>query len=150
MLASILINLNSIISEAAFFVGKGAIDQLVQLLDAEWFELKNACARNERTVYIKKRVVSGRSDQPEISAFDVGEKNILLRFVEVMDLVDEQDRLLTRRAEAICRGSDNPPHFGDVAFHAAQPHELRVRHVRNYMRERGFSGARRTGKNYGR
>src|SRR5438094_4439908 len=94
--------------------------------------------------------VRGHSDRRALSAFDGGGKDILWRFVEVMDLVDEQDRLLTRRAEAICCSSDDPPHFGDVAFHAAQPHELGVRHVRNYMRERGFSGAGRTGKNYGR
>src|SRR6266568_4836532 len=146
MLAGILIDLNLVISEAAFLVGKRAIDQFLQLLDAKRFELKNLGARNERTVYIKEWVVSGRSDQPEISAFDVGEENILLRFVEVMDLVDEQDRLLTRCAKPICRSSDDASHFGDIAFHAAQPHELRVRHVRNYVRERGFSGAGRTGK----
>src|SRR6267154_1761999 len=99
MLAGILIDLNVVISEAAFLVGERAIDQLTQLLDAERFELKNLGTRNERTIYIKKRVVSGRSDQPEISA-----------------------------------------------FHAAQPHELRMRHVRNYVRERGFSGAGRTRK----
>src|SRR6266853_163899 len=146
MLAGILIDLNVVISEAAFLVGERAIDQFTQLLDAERFELKNLGTRNERTIYIKKRVVSGRSDQPEISAFDVGEENILLRFVEVMDLVDEQDRLLTRCAKPIRRSSDDAPHFGDIAFHAAEPHELRMRHVRNYVRERGFSGAGRTRK----
>src|SRR5438477_13009523 len=134
MLAGILIDLNVGISEAAFLVGEHAIDQLTQLLDTERFELKNLGTRNERTIYIKKRVVSGRSDQPEISAFDVVEENILLRFVEVMDLVDEQDRLLTRRAEAICCTSDDPPHFGAVASHSVQPHELGVRHFRTYTR----------------
>src|SRR5437762_981780 len=146
MLAGILVNFNFIISKAAFLVAERAIDQLLQLLDAERFELKNLGARNERTVYIKERVVSSRSNQPEISAFDVGEENILLRFVEVMDLVDEQDRLLTRCAKAICGSSDDAPHFGDIAFHSAQSHELRVRHVRNYVRERCFSGAGRTRK----
>src|SRR6266404_6202549 len=144
MLAGILVDLNVVISETALFIRERAVDQLLQLPDLKRFELKNLGARNERTVYIKERIVSGRSDQPEISAFDIGEENILLRFVEVMDLVDEQDRLLTGCAKPICRSSDDAPHFGDIALHAAQPHELRVRHVRNYVRERGFSGAGRT------
>jgi len=57
---------------------------------------------------------------------------------------------LTRGAEAISRRRDHATHFGHVAFYAAQSHELCVRHLRNDVRERGFSGARRTGKNYGR
>src|SRR5207248_11650720 len=107
MLAGILVDLNVVISEAAFLVGERPIDQFLQLLDAKRFELKNLGARNERTVYGKERAVSSRSTQPEISAFGVGEENILLRLAEVMDLVDEQDRLLTRCANSICGTSDD-------------------------------------------
>src|SRR6266404_5917131 len=109
MLAGILVDLNVVISETALFIRERAVDQLLQLPDLKRFELKNLGARNERTVYIKERIVSGRSDQPEISAFDIGEENILLRFVKVVDLVDEQDRLLTRCAKPIRRSGDAAP-----------------------------------------
>jgi len=60
------------------------------------------------------------------SSFDIGQKDVLLRFIEMMDLVDEQDRLLSGCAEAIGRGSNYAAHFGHVAFHAADSNEFGV------------------------
>src|SRR5438034_2837049 len=67
----------------------------------------------------------------------------------MMNLVDKQNGFLPGSAHAIHSSSDDATHFGNVAFHAAQTHELRVRPVGNYVRERGFSCAGRTRKNYG-
>ena len=68
----------------------------------------------------------------------------------MMDFIDEQDRFLPGSAQTIGRRSDDAPHLGHVAFNAAQPHEFCVCHLGNDVRERGFSGARGTGKNYRR
>src|SRR5438132_8632457 len=107
MPARVLVDLHVVISEAALFVGQRAIDQLFELLDAERFELKHLRARDERAIYIKERIVRSRADEAEISGFDVGQKNGLLRFVEMMDLIDKQNRLLSRSAESIrCRSDE--------------------------------------------
>src|SRR6266478_777119 len=150
MPARVLVDLDVVISEAAFFVGQRAIDQVFELLDAERFELKNLRTRDKRAVYIKEWIVRGRADEAEISGFDVGQKNVLLRFVEMMDLINEQDRLLSRSAKAICRCSDDATHFCDVAFHAADSNEFRMGHLRNNPRKRGLSAAGRPGENHRR
>src|SRR6266566_2086565 len=128
MPARVLVDLHVVISEAALFVGQCAIDQWFELLYAERFELKHLRTRDKRAVYIKKWIVRGRADEAESSGFDVGQKNGLLRFVEMMDLINKQDRLLSRSAEAIRRRSDDATHFGDVAFHAADSNEFRMGH----------------------
>jgi len=68
----------------------------------------------------------------------------------MMDLVDEEDRFPAGGAETILGGGDYFPHFGDVALDAAKALEFRVRHVGDYMGERGFAGAGRAGQNHRR
>src|SRR2546421_4238158 len=129
MFSRVVVDLNFVISETTFFVLQRAIDQSLELINAERFELKNLRPGNERAVDVEKWIVSRRADQSQVSAFDVGKQNVLLRFVEVMDLVDEQNCFLTRSPDSIRRGGVRAPHFGDIAFHAAQAHELGVRYV---------------------
>lgn len=90
----VLVDLNVVISKASLFVGQRAINQLFELLNVERLQPKNLRARDKGTGYIKERVVSSCADEPKISSLDVRQENVLLRFVEVVDLIDEQDRLL--------------------------------------------------------
>ena len=54
-------------------------------------------AGNERGVDVEVRVVSGRSDEPHRASLDVRQEDVLLCFVETMDLVDEENgRLVTQ------------------------------------------------------
>ena len=148
MTARILVHFDVVISKAALFIGQRAIDQLFELFDAERFESKNLRAGDQRAVHIKKRIVSGRANETEISGFYVGQQNVLLRFIKMMDLVDEQNRLLSGCPEAIRSRRDYAPHFGDVAFHAADSNEFRMRHLGNDARERCFPAAGRAGENH--
>src|SRR5438876_11013881 len=103
MPAPILVDLNHVIPKSTFFVGQCAIDQLFELFDAERLELKNLRTRDKRAVHIKERIVGRRADQTKISSFHIGQKNVLLRFVEMMNLVDKQDRFLSGSPETIRR-----------------------------------------------
>src|SRR6476646_8547566 len=141
MTACVFIDLHVVISKAMFLIGERAVDQLFELLNAERFKSKDLRARDERAVHIKERIVSGRANQAEASSFDIGQKNVLLRFVEMMDLIDEQDRLLSGGAEAIRRRSDDAAHLGNVALHAADSNEFRVRHLRNDPGQGGLTAA---------
>src|SRR6266481_7567943 len=119
MPARVFVHLRIVISKSALFVGQCSVDQSFELLNAERLEPKDLRARDERAVHIEKRIVGGRANQAEISSFDIGQENILLRFVEVVDLVDEQDRLLSRCAATIRRRGDYAAHLGNVTFDAA-------------------------------
>src|SRR6266550_5961909 len=145
----VLVDLNRVISKTTFLVAQSAIDQLFELLDTERFELKDLRTRDERAVYVKERVVSRRTDEAEISRFDVGQENVLLRFVEVMNLVDEQDRLLAGSAEAIGCGSDDAAHFGNVTLHATNSNKLCMGYFGNDPSQRRFSAAGRPEENHG-
>ena len=148
MTACFLVDLHVVISKPALFVSECAVDQLFKLLHAERFESKNLRARDERAVHVKEWVVCGRADQAEISSFDIRQKNILLRLAEMMDLVNEQDCPLPRRAETIRRSSDDAAHFGHITFHAADSNKFGVRHFRNHSGQRGLAASRRPGKNH--
>ena len=65
-----------------------------------------------------------------------------------MNLIDEQDRLLTRCAEPICARRKHAAHFSDVTFNAADPNKFCVRHLCDDLRQRGFAGAGRPVQNH--
>src|ERR1700720_4007093 len=115
MLASALVDFYFIGSKTAFLIRERPIDQLLKLLDPKRLELKNLRPRNQRAVDIKKRIVSGRADQPKIPSLDVRKEDVLLRLVEVMNLVDKEDRFSFRIPKTIRRSRQDATHFGDVA-----------------------------------
>src|SRR6267378_4065662 len=127
----VLVHLHVVISKSALFVDQCAIDQHFELLDCKRLKPKNLRSRHECAVYIKERIVGGRADEAKSPCLDVRQENVLLRLVEMMDLINEQDRLSPGRAQTIHGGSDDPAHLGDVAFHAADPGEFCVRYLRN-------------------
>src|SRR5213082_2184182 len=131
MTACVLVELHVVISKATLFVSQCAIDQLFELLNVERFESKNLGARNECAVYIKEQIVSRRTDQPQIATLNIRQKDVLLRLVEMVDLINKQDRPLPRCAEPIGGGSDDAAHFGHIAFDAADSNEFCVCHLCN-------------------
>ena len=124
---------------------QGASHQSDQVVRPQRLQAKNLRTRNERAVDVEERIVSRRADQSQISTFDIGQQNVLLRFVEMMDLVYENDCLLASIAQPVGRGGNDAAHFGDVAFHAAESDEFRLCHFRDDVRERRFPGAGWTG-----
>ena len=113
-------------AEAALFVGQGAVDQLFELLDLEGLELENLGAGDEGAVDVEEGVVGRGADQAQVSALDVGQEDVLLRFVEVVDLVDEQDRFPSGGSKTVRSGGDHFPHFGDGCSRRASPFEFRL------------------------
>src|SRR6266513_125518 len=101
MTPRVLVHLHVVISEAAIFVGERAVNQLFELFDAERFKSKDLGPRDERAVYVKERIVSGGAYQPNVSGLNVGQEYVLLRLVKMMDLVNEQNCLLSGCVAAI-------------------------------------------------
>ena len=65
----------------------------------------------------------------------------------MMNLIDEEDRLLARSAQPVGRRRHDFPHLGDIALDSAQADKFRLRHRRDDLREGGFARAGRAGKN---
>ena len=82
-----------------------------------------------------------RPDQPDDAALHVRQKNVLLRLIEPVNLIDEQDGGLPRILQAIGRQRQDPSHFRHVRFNAAQPFEFIPRAGGNDLSEGSFARA---------
>src|ERR1700757_453794 len=141
MPARVLIHLHTVISKSTLFVGQCASDQHFELLNAERLKSKNLRTRDKRAVYVKERVVSSGADQAQRSCLNVGQKNVLLRLVEMMNLINKQNRLSPGGAQTIGGGSNDTAHLGDIAFHTADADEFCVCHLRNDPGKRSLAAA---------
>ena len=83
-------------TEAALLVAERALQQLGDDLLAQRFERQHRGARQQRRDDLERRVLRRRADQHDGPVLDVRQESILLRLVETMNLVDEEDRLLAR------------------------------------------------------
>src|SRR4029077_15494621 len=68
----------------------GAVNQFLERIVVETAKDEHLAARQEGSVDLETGVLGGRSDERHRSVFDIGKKTILLRAVEAMDLVHEQ------------------------------------------------------------
>jgi hypothetical protein len=62
----------------------------------ERLEAEHARAREQRRVHRERRVLRRRADERDRAVLDVRQERVLLRLVEAVDLVDEEDRALRR------------------------------------------------------
>ena len=120
-----------------------AADQRTDGLGIERAQHEHACARQERRVHLEAGVLGGRSDQHDVAALDMREERVLLRLVEAVDLVDEQDRRLTGPAPRLRRTFHDLLHFLDAREHRRDLHERHARGTRDQACERGLAGAGR-------
>ena len=65
--------------------------------------------------------MGGCADEPHDTAFHVGQQHILLRLVEPVNLIDEQNGGLAGIGQAIGRCRQDAAHVGHVRLHAAEP-----------------------------
>ncbi len=85
------VGLHLIGAEAPFRIRERALQHGNHILDGDRLELEDLRAGDERRVDVEIRVVRRRTDEADHPALDVREKHVLLRLVETVDLVDEQD-----------------------------------------------------------
>ena len=79
---------------------RSAPDDLAQILVGERLQLDDLAAREQRRVDLEVRVLGRRSDQRHEPFLDGGQQRVLLRLVEAVDLVEEEDRPLPVRRRA--------------------------------------------------
>ena len=91
------------------------------------FELIDLCAREQRRVDLEVGILGCCTDQGQQAVLDAGEQRILLRLVEAVDLVEEEDRATTAAAEAFPCLRENLPDVRDRCGDRGQLLELGAR-----------------------
>ena len=101
--------------------------------------------REQRAVHLERRVLGGRADEGDQAALDVRQEGVLLRLVEAVHLVDEEDGAAARAARA--RPAARLHRLADVLHageHRRERDELGVEGLRHQARERGLARAGRS------
>src|SRR6266851_956571 len=83
-----------------------------------------------------------------MAGFDVGKKSVLLRFVEAVNFVDEDDGAMAGTGFVFGDGHDFLD-FLDAGENSAERNELGAGQARDEARERGFTASRRPPEEHG-
>jgi hypothetical protein len=102
---------------------EGAVEHPSEGLGAERFERDHAAAGEERGDDAERGVLRRRADQRDRASLDVGEQRVLLRLVQAVDLVDEEQRAQSRPA----RGLDRLADLGHPRRHRRERYEPGIR-----------------------
>jgi hypothetical protein len=108
-------------------LGQRALQQRHDLRHGESAQGVHARAREQRRNHFERRILGGSADQDDVAALHVGQECVLLRFVEAMNLVDEQDGAAAHAAQALGIGHHRFD-FLDAAQYRAERNELAPRH----------------------
>src|SRR5262249_10869675 len=77
-------------SESPLFVLHRTIDDFSDVIGVKRIQHQNLAARKQRRNHFKRRILGGSADQDQGSSLHVGQEVILLRFVEVVNLVNKK------------------------------------------------------------
>src|SRR5690606_2570231 len=91
----LLLHFHPVHAQPPLLIPKGALQEEDQLLLRQGDQLKHPRAGQERRVDLEGGVLRRRSDQDDSAVLYIGEKGILLGFVEAVNFVDEQNGSLT-------------------------------------------------------
>ena len=102
--------------------------QLLHGRVVEPVEYEHLAAREERAIELEGRILRGRADQDDRAVLDIGQESILLRAIEAVNLVDEQQRPLARQATTL-GGLEDLAQIRHAGEHCRQRLKMQVRAV---------------------
>ena len=120
-------------TQAPFAVGKCSAEQNHYLLLCEWPEHINAAARKQSRNDLKRRILGGGADQPNIAFLDVRQESILLGLIEAMNLINKDDGPCAVLARPFGLSHDLLDFFYS-GEDCAELNKLRASHSRNNLR----------------
>ncbi|MNM93562.1 hypothetical protein D3C81_1059400 [compost metagenome] len=128
--------------------GQRAVHQLAQRGFVEAFQHIDPRTGQQSVIEFERGVFGGRADENQRAIFNVRQERILLRLVEAMHFVDEQNR-----APTVLRGLllGDFHRLTDLLYpgqHRRHRFEMRLRDFRQQSRQRGFAHARRPPENH--
>ena len=129
-----------------FRVRQRPFQKLRYVVGRKRVQLEDERARGERRVDEEVRIVRRRSDEDDCPVLDVRKENVLLRLVEAVYLVDEENRSPSAKLVA-CPFA----YLADVCNSgkdAGEPHEVALRRLRDDFCKRCLSAAGRSVQDY--
>ena len=117
--------------------------QLLDLGRSQGRQLVDLRSREQRRVDLEVGVLGGRADQRHQALLDGGKERVLLRLVEAMDLVEEEDRRLVRSPAALLGARDHRPDLGAPGVDRRLLLERPTRSRGDDPRQGGLARARR-------
>ena len=111
--------------EAALLVRERATDDRRDLVVGQGLEAPDPHPRQERGVDLEVGVLGRRSDQRDGAVLDVGQQGVLLRLVEAVDLVEEEDRARPVQIEPILSVGDGAADLDDARHDSRHRREMR-------------------------
>ena len=108
----------------ALRVGQRLPGDREQVRVVEGLELEDARAADQRLVDLEVRVFRRGADQDDRAVLDPRQQRVLLRLVEAVHLVDEEDRALAELAAALLRLGDSRADVGDAGQHRVDRDEV--------------------------
>ena len=127
---------------AARFVLERVIQQATDRFRRKGMQLEDERAAGERRIDEHGRVVRRRADQHDRAVLHIGQQHILLRLVEAVDFVHEQNR--AHAAQLVARALADLANLRDVRDDTGTAHEVALRGFGDHFRERRLAAARRT------
>jgi hypothetical protein len=131
-------------AQAALRIGERAIDERAEVVGGQRLEDEDAGARQERGDDLERRVLGGGADEDDRAALDVRQERVLLRLVEAMDLVDEEQDRLAAAAQLVLGLRDHLSQLLHPVQHGGEPDGAHAARLAQQPRQRGLAGARRT------
>lgn len=128
--------------EFAFHQRFGAGQQLFERRVVQTVQNQNLTARQQRAVQLERWIFGCRADQHDGAVFDIGQQHVLLRPVEAVDFVDEQQRALACRG-AVGGGFENLAQVGYARRHRRHRLEREAYGIRQQPRDGRFAASRR-------
>ena len=122
--------------------GERPAHQLPKVIGSQRVQTEQARAAHERRVDLEERVLGRGADQDERAVLDGAQEGVLLRAVEAVDLVDEQDGALVLVPAPPAGLLDGLLHVLDAAGDGGELQEVESRLLGDEAGERGLAAAR--------
>jgi hypothetical protein len=129
--------------QLALFMGFGAGEERLQALLVKALEGEHARPRQKRRVELEGWILGRRADENDGAVLHVGQEGILLRAVEAVDLVDEEQRALAEFA-ARARGLEHLAEVLDAGIEGGELLEMMVGDLGEEPRHGGLAGPGRS------
>ena len=130
------------LAETALGIAERAAQKNDDLVFGQRVQHIDAAARKQRGVDLERRIFGGGADQANAAFLHVRQEGILLRFVEAVNFVDEDDG-----ARAVLAGAVGIAHhlldFLDAGEHGGKLDEVGLGDAGDDLGEGGFARARR-------
>ena len=147
-LECVVVQVHLEMAQTADRIGRGTAQQRLDLLGRKRLELEDAAAAHQGAIDREERILGRGPDQNDLPLLHAGQEHVLLRLVETMDLVDEQQSSLAGGREPIEGLGQHFAKLFDAAGHGAELLEVTAAFLGQEPGQSGFSAAGRAKKNH--